>query len=459
MLHDTIVAISTPYGESGIGIVRMSGEKSFMIADKIFKRKGHKGIFDLADHSVNYGWIIDPNDREIIDEVLLTKLIKPRTYTKEDMIEINCHGGWAALNRTMDLTIKLGARIAMPGEFTKRAYLNGRIDLIQAEAVLDIIRAKTENGLSSAMNRLRGSVRLKIEEVRKEIMALLTIMNARIDFEEQVSMDTEKEDARIDKIIGEIKTLVQKYDQTGGLREGIKTVICGKTNVGKSSILNAIYGEERVLTSNVAGTTRDSIQIDIYLDGTIYHLVDTAGLKQGRTLIEKLSIQNSEKEIHNSECIIMVFDLSKRINERDREIAEWIKGLSKDVIWVANKQDLPRRICLKEMNEIVKGEKIIEISAINGTGIDKLIEELKARKKLMSKNILDGVIINKRHRNHLIHIKEAMERIRKIEKQKDKEVFISEELRFAMDELDRITGEKRDLNIIESIFEEFCIGK
>ena len=459
MLNDTIVAISTPYGESGIGIVRLSGKNSFRIANQMFLRKDQKGIYDFKDHGIHYGWIIDPKSGQIIDEVLISIFKKPRTYTKEDMIEINCHGGWAALNRAMDVTVALGARIAMPGEFTKRAFLNGRIDLIQAEAILDIVWAKTEVGLTSAMNHLRGSITKRIEDIRREMITFMAINDAKIEFEDQVEIDTKEEEGIIVRLIKEINVLVQAFDQAVGRREGIKTVFCGKVNVGKSSIINTIYGEERVLTSSIAGTTRDSIQMDIYLNGTIYHLMDTAGLKQGRTLIEKLSVQNSQKEILDSDCIIMVFDLSKRLDAQDKKIVSWIKGLNKDVIWVANKKDLPERIDLREVNKIIGGEGIFKISAKNGNGIDMLLEELKGKRTLISKNYLDGFNINKRQRGHLNRVKEALERIKGIRKEKNREEFISEELKGAINELDKITGIKRDHNVIEEIFEEFCIGK
>lgn len=459
MNDDTIVAISTPYGESGIGIVRMSGKRAFEIAEMLFKRGNKRGIFDLSDHSINYGWIIDPGSNAVIDEVLLSVLKSPKTYTREDMIEINCHGGWIAVNRIMDLIIDYGARIALPGEFTKRAFLNGRIDLTQAEAVLDIIRAKSENGLSNAIKGLQGCLKDKLEPIRSSIFKLLSLTEAKINFDAQIPDDAEEDEHWLDSIIKETEKLLQGYERNRGEREGIKTVICGKANVGKSSIINAIYGEERVLTSNIPGTTRDSIQINILLDGMIYHLIDTAGIKKGRTVIEKLSIENSKKEINNSDCLIMVFDLSRKITYQDERIVEWIKGLGKEIIWTGNKKDLPKRIDVNTVNKLIGNQRIFEISAREGSGIERIILELKKRNGKLSRAIMAEVIVNKRQKVHLENVRALITKAKIKKEEGFQEELISEDLRGALDELDKITGKGDEGEIIENIFENFCIGK
>ncbi|MGA1790779.1 MAG: tRNA uridine-5-carboxymethylaminomethyl(34) synthesis GTPase MnmE [bacterium] len=459
MNDDTIVAISTPFGESGIGIVRMSGKRAFEIAEELFKRKDKRGVFDLSDHSINYGWIFDPGNNAVIDEVLLSVLKSPKTYTREDMIEINCHGGWVTLNKIMDLIVNYGARIALPGEFTKRAFLNGRIDLTQAEAVLDIIRAKSENGLSNAIKRLQGGLKNKLDPIRDNIVKLLCLTEARIDFDNQITDDGDKDDHWLDSIIKETEALLQGYERARGEREGIKTVICGKANVGKSSIINAIYGEERVLTSNIPGTTRDSIKINIFLDGMIYNLIDTAGIKKGRTIIEKLSIKNSEKEINNSDCLLMVFDLSRRISCQDERIVKWIKGLGKEIIWTANKKDLPKKIDIKVLKKLIGDQKIFEISAKEGSGIERIISELKRRNGKLSKVIMDEIIVNKRQKVYLESVKALITQVKIRKEDGFQEELISEDLRNALDELDKITGKSDNGEIIESIFEDFCIGK
>lgn len=459
IFDNTIVAISTHFGESGIGIVRISGKDSFIIADKIFRRKDKKRIPDLRDHSINYGWIIDPKSKEFVDEVLLSIFKKPKTYTKEDMIEINCHGGWIALNRTIDLILDFGARMALPGEFTKRAFVNGRIDLTQAEAVLDIIRARTERGLCFAVKQLKGSIKNKIEDIRENLLILLSYNNARIDFSEQVKIEKEKEKIILDNLINSVGNLIEQHDKKKGIRDGIKVVFCGKTNVGKSSIINAIYGEERILTSEIQGTTRDSIQIDIYLDGVIYNFIDTAGIREGKTKIEKLSIKNSEKEIKNSDCLIMIFDISRKLSPQDIKIVEWISGLKKEIIWVVNKTDLTARIDLKELEILVKNNEIIKVSAKTGSGIEKIIFELRKKKGEICSEIVDGLLINKRQRNHLIIIKEGLVKIGNLYQKGLGEELISEELKYSIKELDNIIGNEFEDFKIDEIFNQFCIGK
>lgn len=459
MVDNTIVAISTPFGESGIGIIRMSGTGSLIIADKIFRRPDKKNISVLEDHSINYGWIIDPNSEEVVDEVLLSILKKPRTYTKEDMIEINCHGGWIALNRTIDLIINLGARIAFPGEFTKRAFINGRIDLTQAEAVLNIIRARTESELSFAVKGLRGSIKNNIKDIREKLFLLLSYNNARIEFDEQISIDKKNEKEILNELIKKIEDFLIQYERKKGITEGIRIVICGKTNVGKSSILNAIYGEERILTSNIAGTTRDSIQVEIYLEGMIYKIIDTAGITEGKTKIEKLSIINSEKEVKNSDCLIVVFDISKRLDKRDKKIIKWIKELKKDIIWVLNKKDLTSRIELDVLENLIESKEIVRVSAKNGSGIEKIIIELKKKKKKFSEEKLDGLLINKRHERHLSLAWDRLIRIRNMYQKDFGEEIIAEELKYSIKELDNIVGNGIENDEIKEIFNQFCIGK
>lgn len=459
MFNNTIVAISTPFGESGIGIVRMSGEDSLSIANTIFRRKDNKKVFDLKDHSINYGWIIDPKREEFIDEVLLSIMKEPKSYTKENIVEINCHGGWIALNRTMDLVISLGARIAQPGEFTKRAFINGRIDLTQAEAVIDIIKSKTDLGLCSAVKRLKGTIKNEIEDIRGKLVIFLAHINAGIDFCEQVQEEKQKETRILDDLIINIKNIIESSDKKRGIEEGLRVVICGKTNVGKSSILNAIYGEKRILTSKIAGTTRDSIQIDIYLDGITYHFIDTAGIRDGETWLERLSIENSKKEIKKSDYLIVIFDNSKKLERDDKKIIEWTNKINKEIIWVVNKTDLKTRINLDELKELIGKNEIIMTSAKNGLGIDKILIEIKKKRQTISEKIINCLLINKRQRNHLVSISESLIRINNFYKKGLSEELISEELKYSIKELDCIIGKGVDEIKIDEIFNQFCIGK
>ncbi|MGA1841375.1 MAG: tRNA uridine-5-carboxymethylaminomethyl(34) synthesis GTPase MnmE [bacterium] len=459
MLNGTIVAVSTPFGESGIGIIRMSGEDSLLIADKVFRRRDNKGVFELRDHSINYGWIIDPKSGEFIDEVLLSVMKKPKTYTKEDIVEINCHGGWFALNRTMDLLISFGARIALPGEFTKRAFINGRIDLTQAEAVIDIIRSKSEIGLCSAVKRLKGTIKNEIEDIREKLLQLLSYINAGIDFCEQVQVEKQREKKIIDDLIGNIKNLVERSDKKRGIEEGLKVVICGKTNVGKSSILNAIYGEKRILTSRISGTTRDSIQIDIYFDGITYHFIDTAGIREGKTKLERVSIKNSKKQIKNSDYILVIFDISRKLDRNDKKIVEWINKLKKEVIWVVNKTDLKARLDLHELKLLIKNNGIIMTCTKNYSGIDKILSELKKKKQNISEQIVNGLLINKRQRNLLTSVAERLNNIKDFYKNGLNDELISEELKYSLKDLDCIIGKELEEIKIEEVFNQFCIGK
>jgi len=459
MLNDTIVAVSTPLGESGIGIVRMSGRNSLSIVARMFLRRDGRGIFDFPDHSINHGWIVDPCSKEIIDEVLITILKGPKTYTKEDMIEINCHGGIIALNHTMDLAISLGARPALPGEFTKRAYLNGRIDLAQAEAVLDIIRARTEQGFLYAVRRLRGSIRTTTAGIREQIMGILSEIEAGIEFEDQISRDEGLPLEGIDSLVIQIQEIISRYEALRHREEGIRIAICGKTNVGKSSILNAVYGEDRIITSNIPGTTRDCVQVDILLDGIIFHVMDTAGIKKEKGRLDQLCAQKTHEELQKSDLILAVFDLSRRISTDDIRLVQWLEDRRRDIIWVGNKNDLRRSIDMNALKAMIQDKALIEISAKKRKGLDLLMNEIKLRKGVLTGSVTDGALINKRISEHLKNISNALGRVKELHKERIGEEIIAEELRHALQELDNIEGRGANEELIDSIFSKFCIGK
>lgn len=459
MLDDTIVAISTPLGESGIGIVRMTGKDCLSIANRMFSRRDTRGVFDFSDHSINHGWIMDPGSGQVIDEVLISILRAPRTYTREDMVEINCHGGIIAVNRTMELAIHLGARPALPGEFTKRAFLNGRIDLAQAEAVLDIIKARTEEGLSCALRRLRGSIREATTGVRQGLVWIQSQVEAGIDFEDQMCSNTGSILEGIDSIIKRIGVLVEGYETMRQREQGIRIVICGKTNVGKSTLLNAVYGEERIITSSIPGTTRDSVQVEIVMDGMIFHVVDTAGIRREKGALDELCAQKTKEEIERSDLVVVVFDMSRRLSADDERVVRMLEARRGDILWVGNKNDLPRVINLKALEALISNGTLIEVSAKEAKGLDLLVNEIKQRKEKIQGSIYDGVMINKRINEHLKRICEILIRIKDLCTEGMGEEIIAEELRYAIRESDNIEGRGSNDELIESIFSRFCIGK
>ncbi|MGA1796180.1 MAG: tRNA uridine-5-carboxymethylaminomethyl(34) synthesis GTPase MnmE [bacterium] len=459
MLDDTIVAISTPLGESGIGIVRMSGRDCLRIADRMFSRGDARGVFDFSDHSINHGWIMDPGSGQVVDEVLISILKAPKTYTREDMVEINCHGGMIAVSRTMDLAIRLGARPALPGEFTKRAFLNGRIDLAQAEAVLDIISAQSEEGLSYALRRLRGSIRDATTGIRQGLVRIQSHVEAGIDFEDQMRPDTGSILEEIDSLAKGIRALIEGYESMRQRERGIRIVICGRTNVGKSTLLNAVYGDDRIITSTIPGTTRDSVQVEIIMDGMIFHVVDTAGIRQGRGALDELCAGKTREEIERSDLIIVVFDISRRLSKDDERVVRMLGDRRGDILWVGNKKDLPRAINMKALKTLISNETLIEVSAKEAKGLDLLVNEIKRRKEKMHGSVYEGIMINKRINGHLMRIGEVLDRVGDLYTEGIGEEIIAEELRCAVQELDNIEGRGSCDEVIESIFSQFCIGK
>jgi len=372
-INDTIAAIATAIGESGIGIVRISGKDALSIADKIFLSKDHKRPSSFKTYTTHYGWIID-NGMNIIDEVILTLMRAPKSYTKEDVVEINCHGGIVALRRALDLVLEKGARLAEPGEFTKRAFLNGRIDLSQAEAVLDIIRAKTDAALKIGLEQLRGALSYQINNLRKILLEIAAILEANIDFpEEEIGLlDLPQVREKLDRLNSQLKEILTQARHGRILREGIRTVICGKPNVGKSSLINALLKQERSLVTPVAGTTRDTIEEIIDIKGIPVRIVDTAGIIEPNDLVAKKAIQRSKRYIDLADLIILLFDGSKKLTAQDEVLTTRLK--KKTTLAVINKIDLRQKI---EKDKIIKWfGGVIEISAKKLRNIDILEEAI-----------------------------------------------------------------------------------
>ncbi len=472
-LNDTIAAISTPIGEGGIGIVRLSGPKALSIADKIFISKNGSSPSRFKSFTTHYGYIkadIEPSNSapgkktkaqtEIIDEVILTVMRAPRSYTKEDIVEINCHSGIVPLRRTLNLTIMLGARLAEPGEFTRRAFLNGRIDLAQAEAVLDIIKAKTEASLRTAFSQLEGRLSREVRRIRDDIVKILAHIEASLDFPEE-DIETFTKDDLLNKA-GEIGLALKQLLDTASkgmiFREGVSAVICGRQNVGKSSLLNALLRQERAIISSIAGTTRDSIEERLDIEGIPLRLIDTAGIVETENLVEKEGVARSYNHIERADLILLVLDNSEPLADEDKRVIEEIKN--KPVITVVNKIDLPRGIKIAQLKKILPDTAIVYTSATKEIGLDSLekaVAEIIWQGKVTSS---DGALIsNVRHKDALRRALESMEcSLASMEKNRSPE-FIALDMRRAKDSLGEVVGEVLNEDILERIFSEFCIGK
>ncbi len=454
---DTIAAISTPIGEGGIGIIRISGSKSISIASKIFKSPKEKDLYNLKSHTIHYGFIIDPETSEKIDEVLLTIMRAPNTYTKEDVVEINCHGGYVILNRILNLVIRYGARLAEPGEFTKRAFLNGRIDLSQAESVIDLIRAKTEEAQRIAMEHLSGKLSEKINSLRDSLTRVCAHIEAYIDFpEEDIDGLTESEIEReIRKINSEIKELIEGYEEGKIYREGLKVAIVGKPNVGKSSLLNALSMKDRAIVTEIPGTTRDIIEEYINIKGLPLKIIDTAGIRHSHDLVEAEGIRRSLKAIDEAELVLFLLDLSREIDSLDKEIMERVGG--KRIILVLNKKDIKREDF--KIPEKIQDQPSIEISALKGEGIDDL-RELIFRTFISGKYSKEGVLVTKlRHKIALENAYEALHNALNSFKKGEPLEITAMYLREGLSFLGQIIGIVTTEDILNLIFNEFCIGK
>jgi len=467
-INDTIAAISTPIGESGIGIVRLSGKDALNVADKIFISKDHEKPSDFKTYTTHYGWIMEepkaksqkPKGKpgEFVDEVILTVMRSPRSYTKEDIVEINCHGGILPLRRTLDLVLNNGCRLAGPGEFTQRAFLNGRIDLAQAEAVLDIIRAKTDSALKVGMEQLKGAVSNEINKLRGMLLEILSTLEADIDFsEEETGLDYLRGvSKKMKNINAKLMGLLDTSRQGRIFREGIHTVICGKPNVGKSSLLNALVKQERSLVTSVAGTTRDTIEEIIDIKGIPVRIVDTAGIIEPRDLVEKKAVLRSKRYIQLADLIILVLDGSRRLTQEDAVLMEKIKG--KQTIAVINKIDLKQRIGRGTITK--RFFPTVRISAKKSRNINLLedaIASLVYEGKINSSE--PAIISNLRHIEALNAAQKLVaQAVHSLDNKLPLE-FIAQDLKDALAHLDSLLGKKFSEDLLDKIFSEFCIGK
>ncbi|MEK7713065.1 MAG: tRNA uridine-5-carboxymethylaminomethyl(34) synthesis GTPase MnmE [Nitrospirota bacterium] len=465
-LDDTIAAISTPAGEGGIGIVRLTGKDSIKIADRLFHSSKGKTLSDSASHRIIYGFIKDSSTGETVDEVLVSIMRSPNTYTREDIVEINCHGGMSPLRNVLELAVKHGARLAEPGEFTKRAFLNGRIDLSEAEAVLDLIRAKTDESRRIALEQLRGRLSEKILNLREQLTKICVFIEAYIDFpEEDIELASRKEIIEsAETILKELASLLKSYDEGRFFREGLAAAIVGKPNVGKSSLLNALLQKDRAIVTDTPGTTRDTIEEYLNINGLPLRIIDTAGIRESHDMAEKEGVKRSIRAMEDADLVIAVIDGSEPLKDEDIEVLGKTKG--KNTIIVINKSDLisseEQKSRRAEVNSALSSysSRVINISAAKGDGIEELKDTVFQSSVKNWKEQKEGVIVtNLRHKIAIQAAYDSLKNgIKAIETDKPLEI-IAIEFRDALDRLGEIVGAVTTDDILNRIFSDFCIGK
>ena len=457
-ITDTIAAISTSTGNSGIGIIRVSGDEAIEIVDKIFKsNKEGKRLINVKSHTVNYGNIVD--GEKVLDQVLVLVMKNPHSYTGEDTVEIDCHGGMLILKKVLDLVIKNGAKSAAPGEFTKRAFLNGRLDLSQAEAVMDLINSQNDFALNSSIEQLKGGVSEKIKEIRSDVIYHIAFIESALDDPEHISLDGYDNEISemINKNTSKIKKMIDTFDNGRIMKEGIKTVILGKPNAGKSSLLNRMLGEERAIVTDIEGTTRDTLEENINLNGLSLKIIDTAGIRNTDDKVEQIGVNKAKEIAEGADLIIYVVDGSKDIDENDKEILEIIKN--KKVIVLLNKTDIDRVVDIEQLNEIPK-EDIIEFSAKVGLGMDELEEKIKDMFYSGEITFNDQVYItNARHKEALENSYNSLLKVKESVDAGMPEDFYSIDLMDAYEQLGLIIGESVEDDLVNEIFSKFCMGK
>ena len=455
---DTIAAIATASGNSGIGIIRVSGDEAIEIVDKIFKSvNSDKKLVNVKSHTINYGHIVD-NDK-VIDEVLVSVMNGPHSYTGEDVVEINCHGGMIVIRKILEIVLKNGARTAEPGEFTKRAFLNGRMDLSQAEAVMDVINAKNEFALSSSIEQLNGRVSEKIKSLREKIIYNIAFIESALDDPEHISIDgySEKLSKILEEVNGELSRLINNFDNGRIVKEGVKTVILGKPNAGKSSLLNLLLGEERAIVTDIEGTTRDTLEESINLNGVFLNLIDTAGIRDSEDVVEQIGVNKAKELAEKSDLVIFVADASKELDENDKEIINLIKD--KQAIVLLNKSDLGTIINEKNVSEF-DNKPVITFSAKTGDGLDELenkIRDLFYEGKVKYNDELYST--NARQNESLINAMYSIEEVIKSVENDMPEDFYSIDLMDAYTYLGQIIGESVEDDLVNEIFSKFCMGK
>ena len=457
MKRETIAAIATAVSNSGIGIVRVSGPEAFEITDKIFVRKNVRSLRDDKRNTIHYGFIQDGNKR--LDEVLVMVMKAPHSYTAEDTVEIDCHGGVLIVKKILELVIRNGARAAEPGEFTKRAFLNGRIDLSQAEAVMDVIQAKNEYALKSSLDQLSGSMSRKIRDLREKILYEIAFIESALDDPEHISLNgyAEKLLTKVGEWISQVKKLLESADNGRVMTEGIKTVILGKPNAGKSSLMNILLGQERAIVTEIAGTTRDTLEENIYLHGISLNVVDTAGIRETEDVVEKIGVVRAMSEAESADLIIYVVDGSCPLDKNDQEIMDFIR--EKQAVVLLNKSDLDMVVSKEELEQRSE-HRVISISAKEQTGMEALEEEIKSMFYQGEIGFNDEIYItNVRHKEALEKTLESFHMVKESIENGMPEDFYSIDLMGDYSQLGSIIGEEVGEDLLNEIFSKFCMGK
>ncbi|EOC4760668.1 tRNA uridine-5-carboxymethylaminomethyl(34) synthesis GTPase MnmE [Staphylococcus aureus] len=456
---DTITSISTPMGEGAIGIVRLSGPQAVEIADILYK--GKHLLNDVPSHTINYGHIIDPESKEVVEEVMVSVLRAPKTFTREDIIEINCHGGILTINRVLELTMTYGARMAEPGEFTKRAFLNGRIDLSQAEAVMDFIRSKTDRASKVAMNQIEGRLSDLIKKQRQSILEILAQVEVNIDYPEYDDV----EDATTEFLLEQSKEIKQEINRlldTGAqgkiMREGLSTVIVGKPNVGKSSMLNNLIQDNKAIVTEVAGTTRDVLEEYVNVRGVPLRLVDTAGIRETEDIVEKIGVERSRKALSQADLILFVLNNNEALTQEDYTLYEVVKN--EDVIVIVNKMDLEQNIDINEVKDMIGDTPLIQTSMLKQEGIDEL--EIQIRDLFFGGEVQNQDMTDVSNSRHISLLKQARQTIQDAIDAAESGVpmdMVQIDLTRTWEILGEIIGETASDELIDQLFSQFCLGK
>ena len=457
---DTIAAISTAPGEGAIGIVRISGDLAISIASSIYQC-GTKQLEEQKTHTIHYGHIVDPKSGEVYDEVMVSVLRAPKTFTREDIVEINCHGGIVAINRVLQLVLRMGARLAEPGEFTKRAFLNGRIDLSQAEAVMDLIRAKTDKSMQLAMRQLDGQLSNLIQNLRQEILNTLAQVEVNIDYPEyddveEMTLQLLRE--KTQQVLQGIRALLNTASQGKILRDGLKTAIVGRPNVGKSSLLNVLLREEKAIVTDIAGTTRDTIEEYVNVRGVPLQLIDTAGIRETDDVVEKIGVERSRKALKEADFVLLLLNQSETLQEEDIRLLETTKGMKRIILF--NKTDLPSKLSTEDIAPYAQEEEIVTTSMLNKEGIDQLEEKIAGYFFQGQMNERDATYLS--NTRHIALLEKAEQALVEVQKGIEMEMpvdLIQIDFTRAWDLLGEITGDSVQDELLTQLFSQFCLGK
>jgi tRNA modification GTPase len=460
MKEDTISAIATPFGTSGTGKVRISGPDAINIGSKIFEASSGIDISEADSHTAHHGYVVNPKTGKTVDEVLAIVMIKPRSFTGENVLEFDCHGGMVPLESVLELTLEHGARMAEPGEFSRRAFMNGKLDMAQAEAIIDVINSKTEKSLNIAMEQLKGGLSEKVNKIKDDVMELLAHLEASIDFPEDEieGFNSSQLEERLKEIKEPIQKLIKTAKQGKLYQEGIKTVIVGKPNVGKSSLLNYLLQENRAIVTDVPGTTRDVIEEYINLDGIPLKVIDTAGVRESEDVVEKIGVEKTRESLKKADLVLMMLDVSQGLTEEDIKVYNLIK--EQHTIVVINKTDLDENIDLDELEEQFKEHPLLWTSVKEEKGMEELKNTILEEIFQEQINVDSDVMVTKvRHRDAL---NKAFESIEKVEQSLENGMpfdFLTIDLKDVLFYLGSITGENVTDDIIDQIFSDFCLGK